>query len=155
MKKNCQIFSVILLISACNTRDNSKTFSKAILKNKSGVEYCVILPNTYQKQNVSISEVEIEKTDKFVVKAFDSLIHDLESEIGQKSKLKLDAYKRQYIPSINKENHRTIYINGLMEPIEIDWKNTIYAGGGGGQKYYTGEFDLETGKGVLAFNAAL
>ncbi|MEO0045309.1 MAG: hypothetical protein RL705_500 [Bacteroidota bacterium] len=151
MKRSILIL-VIIITLACN---REKTFSKAILKNKAGVEYCAILPNIRLEQNVEITQAEIEKIDSLVSKSFDSIVSVVELKIGQKSGLKLDAYKLQYIPSINKENHLIINVNGLSEPEEYDWKNTIYSGGGGGQRIFTGEFDLETGKGILAFNGAL
>jgi hypothetical protein len=155
MKRILFILLFASLLISCNQKQNPKTYTKAIFKNKSGIEYLVILPNTYQKGNAGITEVEIETVNKFAIKAFDSIVRDVESEFGGKSKLKFDDYKRQYIPYTNKKNHREIRVNGLMEPIRFDWKNIIYVGGGGGWRYYTGEIDLETGKGTLSFNGAL
>ena len=151
MKKTL-LFLVVLLTFACN---EDKKISKGVLVNQAGVEYCAILPNIYLDQNVGISQKEIEKTNKLVVKAFDSIVRDIELEIGQKSMLRLDDYKRQYIPSINEKKHLIIQVNGLMRAEQYDWKNAIYRGGGGGQRIFTGEFDLETEKGFLVFNGAL
>lgn len=138
----------MLLTFACN---EDKKISKGVLVNQNGVEYCAILPNIFLEQNVGISQNEIEKTNKLVVKAFDSIVRDIELE----SMLRLDDYKRQYIPSINEKNHLIIRVNGLMRAEQYDWKNTIYRGGGGGHRIFTGEFDLETEKGFLEFNTAM
>ena len=153
MKSWILIIFGVLNIVACKAQNDY-----AILEGKEVVE---TLKTTYKAIPASASPTELSnsefiKTEKLMTKAIEDYnlrVKEGFKKRGEKKKhakryqiMDLEEYKIQYVPYLNANGQKEVWINGFCNDFESDWKNQILSVFDGGNCFFTIRLNLETGE---------
>ena len=160
------IFIFLILISSCN--ENKKT-DKTINGQKTQAEFKLAKSDytilTYRHEwhwifknakTAELSESElndIEQILRIAVKENNdsrriALKNNSNKEmLESRYELKIDGFKRQYIPIINSEGQKEVWINLFCNDFGMEhWKNELFEVEDGGNCHYNLKINLETKK---------
>ncbi|KSA14159.1 hypothetical protein [Maribacter dokdonensis] len=165
---NKLIFIFLISISSCNER---KKTNETIIKEETQSEFNLTISDfvilTYQSEwyyifkNVKPTEltqselIEIENILKIVVKENNEIQktkliqHNKTYPEYQRTKtgfeLKLDGFKRQYVPVINDKGQKEVWINFFCDDFGIEyWKTDLVQVDDGGNCFFNLKINLET-----------
>ncbi|CCG53177.1 Probable lipoprotein precursor [Flavobacterium indicum GPTSA100-9 = DSM 17447] len=153
MFKSKIIIILLFLLIGCNDRGTQK--SDTFIKNSKGEIYIVIL-ETIQQEGIKptyLTNDEVETLNKILPKAVKQMNLDLKKMFKDfPSKwpnlvVNLNNYKRQYFPYIiNKTGEKEVYINCFCQVNNDYWKTKEVMVLGGGNCFFYGKINLNTGK---------
>jgi hypothetical protein len=160
------IFIVIILILSCN--GNKKT-DKIVSGQKTQSEFNLAKSDytilTYQSEwhwifknakTAELSESELNDIEKILRIAVEenndsrriALKNNPNKEfLESRYKLKMDGFKRQYVPIINSEGQKEVWINLFCDDFGMQhWKSELFEVEDGGNCHYNLKINLETKK---------
>lgn len=162
--KNLYILFCFFLFSSCKLSDDKP--SELLIKDSKGEAYISIFKNFKTqkdekyfhptKKEIQLAEIllikELNKTKSQLVKEYD-FFNETETPLS------LNQYKRQYYPSITKNNEKRIYFLGVCKELLYmypNWDKKEIHTAGGGNCFFRGEINLSLKKiTALSVNAPI